>query len=934
MSGKMEKPAGHFGAPHTANARVAGTPTMLAPGKSTLVCQAPGVEAALHAGERGEVGLSRERSAERRAALRPTSLQRPTIEQLFGGPRTAIQARPAAAALREDIDRAALRDLPGSGGHPLPDLVQRKMEGAHGADFSTVRIHEDDRPAQIGARAFTAGEHIHVQAGHYDPTSSAGQELLGHELTHVLQQRAGRVNISPDATTPINTDASLEVEADAHGARAARGEPIGAAPAGARASAGAVQCSLAKWEDIAKSEDEQTDWEPFKTTPEASTDPKFYELTAHGRGATISKTKAQWETEIKWGATHDNGDGQSMVADPLGPDHKMGEGPTNGKNIWTENREQLERASGEPYVAGHLLNHHLGGPGNDSRNLAVIPQTANAEHEKTVESAIKRLVNDHHVWIYYSVTTEQENCVKTLGRDEAGPSKKGDDPPSASLSVYDFDAPPDELPYISRLICHWHQLRTVAPSRSAASSARRPSASRTRREKIADTVGEKIIHIAPPAGWSRQASAKKNGQRQNSKQAAKQWHNSSNLDKPHHEAARTRLAYDELVLDDPQSLRHQRAVMLPLIEQFRKQTLDEHTIDAIAKVVDHLRPRTIEIDAYDHVIEASEQIDKLSEEQLRQLIREINVEWVAAAKSAKHRRANAVKALATLKDQPEINELLRKAFDGDTYNEDLAGAAAKAISRAGDALSILEHVRQANDTEGTPLSRTAAWKKATGKDFPNQYEAQRVGTRMLADDSQLIFEDLEPQGSEERARLIVSGFQSSGFFRWPPPRADNLQEDILHVIAVSDRSDQRKCELLRQQLKDYAAGYTSWYSGYLDHLEEVLDGEGDPTSKVPAGSSQAVNLTSQPPRKPVPTAMRSSPRSDTFSFSSAKLVPAYVRKKKPSPGTAAKPPVGQGDEKQKDSYATLTRAKGSASAKRRPIVAKGKNAGNDDSGGE
>lgn len=55
-----------------------------------------------------------------------------------------------------------------------------------------------------------------------DPESTSGQELLGHELTHVQQQRQGKVK--PTMQTKgiaVNDDASLEREADIKGSKAA-----------------------------------------------------------------------------------------------------------------------------------------------------------------------------------------------------------------------------------------------------------------------------------------------------------------------------------------------------------------------------------------------------------------------------------------------------------------------------------------------------------------------------------------------------------------------------------------------------------------------------------------------------------------------------------------------------------------------------------------
>jgi len=78
------------------------------------------------------------------------------------------------------------------GGQAMDAGIRSKMEGAFGADFSGVRVHTDSQSdslnKSIQAKAFTTGSDIFFSKGAYDSGSQAGQELLGHELTHVVQQ--------------------------------------------------------------------------------------------------------------------------------------------------------------------------------------------------------------------------------------------------------------------------------------------------------------------------------------------------------------------------------------------------------------------------------------------------------------------------------------------------------------------------------------------------------------------------------------------------------------------------------------------------------------------------------------------------------------------------------------------------------------------------
>jgi hypothetical protein len=98
----------------------------------------------------------------------------------------------------------------------MPVNVQSKMEGAFNADFSDVKIHE------VGALAYAQGTDIHFAPGQYDPGSKSGQELLGHELTHVVQQRQGEVKPTTQVNgLGVNDDPGLENEADQMGKKAA-----------------------------------------------------------------------------------------------------------------------------------------------------------------------------------------------------------------------------------------------------------------------------------------------------------------------------------------------------------------------------------------------------------------------------------------------------------------------------------------------------------------------------------------------------------------------------------------------------------------------------------------------------------------------------------------------------------------------------------------
>lgn len=105
----------------------------------------------------------------------------------------------------------------------MPDTVKQRMENAFGTDFSAVRVHPDSSKApEVGALAYTQGTDIHFAPGQFKPDTSAGQQLLGHELTHVVQQAEGRVQPTTEISgMAVNDDVTLEHEADVRGAKAA-----------------------------------------------------------------------------------------------------------------------------------------------------------------------------------------------------------------------------------------------------------------------------------------------------------------------------------------------------------------------------------------------------------------------------------------------------------------------------------------------------------------------------------------------------------------------------------------------------------------------------------------------------------------------------------------------------------------------------------------
>lgn len=104
---------------------------------------------------------------------------------------TRIRRSAAVGAAGGAVDADVEQRIRSARGRPLPASVNRSMSGAMGADFSSVRIHDDatssELNSELSAEAFTVGPKVFL-ARKFDGSSRHGQELLAHELTHVVQQ--------------------------------------------------------------------------------------------------------------------------------------------------------------------------------------------------------------------------------------------------------------------------------------------------------------------------------------------------------------------------------------------------------------------------------------------------------------------------------------------------------------------------------------------------------------------------------------------------------------------------------------------------------------------------------------------------------------------------------------------------------------------------
>ena len=125
-----------------------------------------------------------------------------------------------------------------SSGQTLDPETRAFFESHFAYDFRDVRIHTDTRAAQsaraVNALAYTVGSHVAFAPGRFSPRTPGGQQLLAHELTHVVQQRSNSASEASHISSPGEP-------AEREAALAERAIHFGEAPPSVTSSAPALQ---------------------------------------------------------------------------------------------------------------------------------------------------------------------------------------------------------------------------------------------------------------------------------------------------------------------------------------------------------------------------------------------------------------------------------------------------------------------------------------------------------------------------------------------------------------------------------------------------------------------------------------------------------------------------------------------------------------------
>jgi Domain of unknown function (DUF4157) len=140
------------------------------------------------------------------------------------GPEPLIRRRIAVWHNDPDAAPNGVHDALRAPGEPLEVGLRQKMEAAFHADFSSVRVHTDERAARsalsVNAMAYASGRDIVFSPGRFSPHSGEGQRLLAHELAHVVQD-GGRTAALPQQIA--SRESRAESRADSLASAAMRG---------------------------------------------------------------------------------------------------------------------------------------------------------------------------------------------------------------------------------------------------------------------------------------------------------------------------------------------------------------------------------------------------------------------------------------------------------------------------------------------------------------------------------------------------------------------------------------------------------------------------------------------------------------------------------------------------------------------------------------
>ncbi|HWN70016.1 MAG TPA: hypothetical protein VNM90_20390, partial [Haliangium sp.] len=192
---------------------------------------------------------------------------------------------------------------------------------------------------------------------------------------------------------PINDDAGLEREADAMGARAARGEPVSSGQPMSAPRVAAHGQQSRRPDTVLAYRARQNHTSP--TWP-IQRKPAVYETFVDTKLTEVGKVAVQESNGAAATVTPADYDSGSRTESPVRPISQA-----------------ATAVFKQSFIAGHMLNHHLGGPGDEQDNITAITSQQNAFHKNWLENPAKTEVNENKNTIdYCTVITHRADFRK------------------------------------------------------------------------------------------------------------------------------------------------------------------------------------------------------------------------------------------------------------------------------------------------------------------------------------------------------------------------------------------------------------------------------------------------------------------------------------------------------------------------------------------
>jgi hypothetical protein len=211
--------------------------------------------------------------------------------------------------------RSPVLDVVGKGGGQALDTGLRgEMEGRLGADFSDVRLHTDAKATSsakaVQANAYTVGSDVVVRNDRWSPGTDKGKETIAHELTHVVQQRAGPVagSSTGDGIKVSDPSDSFERAAEKNATRAMAAP----APSSSASSSGGASAQLHGDDDVQRlvAQREAAPEEEEEAQTQRAAAPEEEEEAQTQRAAEPDEEEAQTQRQ---GEEEEPGEGQAQM---------------------------------------------------------------------------------------------------------------------------------------------------------------------------------------------------------------------------------------------------------------------------------------------------------------------------------------------------------------------------------------------------------------------------------------------------------------------------------------------------------------------------------------------------------------------------------------------------------------------------------------------